>query len=81
MYVKYITWCVRIRGLARVVVHTKLYILHTCTLFYYIRESVLVQTSSNIHYVLCIVITSHQYTLAHIVKNILIFLDVHLFII
>ncbi len=70
MYVKYITWCVRIRELARVVVHTKLYISHTCTLFFYIRESVLGQTSSNIHYILCIVIISHQYTPAHIVKYI-----------
>ncbi len=32
MYVKYITWCVRIRRFARVVVHTTLYISHTCNL-------------------------------------------------
>ncbi len=42
-YVKYITRCVRIRGLARVVVHSELYTSHICKVFYYIRESVLVQ--------------------------------------
>ena len=42
-YVKYITSCVRIRGLARVVVHYELYTSHICKVFYYIRESVLVQ--------------------------------------
>jgi hypothetical protein len=44
VYVRYITRHVRTLGLARVLVHFELYTSHTRMLFYYTRESVLVQT-------------------------------------